>query len=148
MNIKVEVRGVKELQKSLTELPKTIKKKALVSSQRDALKPVLAAYQSTLPRRSGRYAMSLRIRAVRRSRTRVGVTISVVPKFLQLEEGEFYYPAAIEYGWRSKGQTHTTKGFGELRQVFNRMKVTTLEKNQEILWNKIEQIVASLPKGT
>lgn len=72
-----EVRGLKELQAQLADLPAKLAAKALAQGMKKAMAPVLAAAKAMAPRDTGALADSLKL-AIRRSRdgtVRVGIRI-------------------------------------------------------------------------
>ena len=96
----VIVTGIGELNEKLAKLTGPQAKAAIRKASRTALKPVAQAAKANAPRRTGRMAQSIKVRALPRSRVRIGsrVTSSGTDKQYQ---GKTFDGAFQEYGWRS-----------------------------------------------
>ncbi|GAB5402800.1 MAG: hypothetical protein Aurels2KO_10310 [Aureliella sp.] len=90
--------GDKELNKKLAALKSTKAKQAVRKASRAALRPVHADAKANAPKRSGKLRKGIKLRALKRSRSRIGaqVTSNVV------------HGAPQEYGWKVGRRTRNT----------------------------------------
>lgn len=84
--------GSAELNAKLATLKSAKAKQAIRKASRAALRPVAAEAKSNAPRRTGQLAKSVKVRSLRRSRSRVGS---------QVTASGTLYGAPQEYGWRA-----------------------------------------------
>ena len=75
-------------------------KSVIRSAARTAMRPVHAAARRNAPRRSGVLAMSIKIKAMKRSRSRVGVRLTTSATD-SLYQGKQFHGAFQEFGWKS-----------------------------------------------
>jgi hypothetical protein len=102
--------GNEALNRKLAAL-KSAKAKAVIrKAAREALRPVLAATKSSAPKRSGRLQKSVRLRAITRSRTRVGARVTTSGSD-NVFGGKTYYGGFLEYGWKA-GKRATNASVG------------------------------------
>ena len=114
-DIDIRVLGDKKLQKQLNKLDPKLRKKALQSAMRIAMKPVLLAAKSSAPVDSGLLRRFLRIKNLKANKKSIGVIVKYgTRKALKIDPNDpYYYPAALEYG------TKTVKGRPILRNALN-----------------------------
>lgn len=95
----VVVTGSEELNRKLAQLRGPQAKAAIRKASRAALRPVLAAAKANAPRRTGQLAGAIKLRALKRSRVRVGSQVTASGSNNQFQ-GKTYYGGFQEYGWR------------------------------------------------
>lgn len=88
--------GDKQLLKRLRELQPKLQKRGLTKAARLAMKPMHAKAKSSAPKESGTLRKSIKLRAMKRSRVRVGMHISTSESMF---EGKTFYGAFQEFGW-------------------------------------------------
>jgi HK97 gp10 family phage protein len=89
----VDVSGIVELNKKLRELAgDKIAKKVLLSAIRKAAKPMVAAAKAFAPVDSGLLEESIKLKAIRRTRTGFGVRISTSNSDFDSQGSTFYGP--------------------------------------------------------
>jgi len=94
-NVSMTVTGDAELNRKLAALKGVKQKQAVRKASRESLKPLAAATSRAAPRDSGLLARSVKVRALKRSRTRVGARVSVGDgKF----KGQTFYGGFVELG--------------------------------------------------
>jgi hypothetical protein len=98
--ITVTLTGSESLNRKLLELTSTQAKAAIRSAARPALQPTLQAARSLCPARDGKLRKSIKIRAIRRSRTRVGMRLTT-GKSDNAFSGKTFYGGFIEWGWKT-----------------------------------------------
>ena len=92
----VELRGAKELNDILEQLPAALAKGILRKAMREAARPILKRAKENCPVDSGELRRSLKIRAIKRnSAGRVGVVVSTDKGFFK---GDTFYGAFLEFG--------------------------------------------------
>ena len=79
-------------------------KEAIRKAARPALQPTLAAARSYAPRKTGRLKRSIKIRAISRSRTRVGARVTTAKGDNQFK-GKTFYAGFQEWGWKTGRRT-------------------------------------------
>jgi HK97 gp10 family phage protein len=92
--------GDLELNKKLAALTDKQAKEAIRKAARPALQGTLATARSLAPKRTGALGQSIRIRAITRSRTRVGARVTTNSSS-SLFRGRTFYGAFQEYGWKT-----------------------------------------------
>lgn len=121
--------GNEALNRKLAAL-KSSKAKAIIrKAARESLRPVLADVKATAPTRSGRLKRSIRLRAITRSRSRVGarVTTSATDN---LFAGKTYYGGFIEYGWKAgKRASNASVGAGKFKKRTSSQKAAAAAQN-------------------
>lgn len=95
--------GDKALDQLLQQLVPRLQKRAFSRASRAAAKPIRDAARRNAPSDTGRLARSIKVRAARRSRSRVGIRVTTG------DGGEFtgksYYGGFLEYGFRRGKRT-------------------------------------------
>ncbi len=98
----VVVTGIKEIDRKLKRLEPKVQKKVLRQSMRAGLKIVQTEMKSQAPVDRGITRKSVKVRALKRSRKRIGMEVRVGANpdlIAHWASGEpFFYPAGIEYG--------------------------------------------------
>jgi hypothetical protein len=100
MAITLVITGDKETNAKLAKLAGPDQKKAIRKASREALRPVLAQVKATAPRRTGALSRAAKIRAITRSRVRIGSMVTVTGTGKGFS-GKAFYGGFIEYGWKS-----------------------------------------------
>lgn len=106
--------GSEELNRKLGELSSKQAKEAIRKAARPALQPTLAAARANAPKRSGRLQRSIKIRAIKRSRSRIGARVTTAKSDNQFS-GKTFYAAFQEWGWKTGSRR------GELNAVARRI---------------------------
>ena len=96
--------GSAELNRKLATLAGPKAKAAIRKASREALRPVAAAAKANAPRRSGALSKSIKVRAMARSRTRIGSRVTTSAGSNEFS-GKTYYGGFQEYGWKSGRRT-------------------------------------------
>ena len=125
----VIITGIKEIDRKLAKLPGRIQKKVARQSMRAGLKIVQAEMKSQIPVDTGLARSNVKVRALKRSRTRIGMEVRIkAAEGLINQSGSsgkpFFYPAGIEYG----DSTHTPNPFGRRSYASAGPKAATLTK--------------------
>lgn len=102
MSVNVKLLGDKKLDKKLKELESRTQKKVVRKAMRNTAKAVQKDVRSAAPVASGRLRKSIKVRASKRSRRRIGIEVRTGERSeLGIEPSERgYYPASIEFGSR------------------------------------------------
>jgi HK97 gp10 family phage protein len=98
MAITAVLTGDKTINRRLAKLTGPEAKNIIRKSARPALKPILAAARANAPTDKGLLRKSVKIRAMKRSRSRVGATVSSGSK-TSAYAGKAWYGGPIEYGY-------------------------------------------------
>jgi HK97 gp10 family phage protein len=96
----VIVTGSEELNRKLADLKGSKAKQAIRKASREALRPVAAAAKANAPRRTGLLAQSIKVRALKRSRVRVGSQVTANGANKKFN-GRQFYGGFQEYGWKA-----------------------------------------------
>lgn len=102
VSAKIDRKLFKKLERRLGAAPKKLKTKLLKKAVRDAARPVLDDAKRFVPTDTGRLKKSIKLRALKRSRTRtragiIGVRI-VTSKSDNVFAGSTYYGGMVEFG--------------------------------------------------
>lgn len=95
--VTIVLTGSETLNRKLLELTSTQAKAAIRSAARPALQTTLQAARALCPARDGKLRKSIKIRAIRRSRSRVGMRLST-SKSDNAFSGKTFYGGFIEWG--------------------------------------------------
>ena len=98
--VTVTLTGSDRLNRKLAELTSAQAKAAIRSAARPALQPTLQAARALCPARDGKLRRSIKIRAIRRSRTRVGMRLTTSGSDNAFS-GKTFYGGFIEWGWKT-----------------------------------------------
>ena len=126
--------GDKELEAAFNALALGAQKKIFRPALRAGGKVILAAVKARVPKGTGALGRSIKLRASRRSRQRIGVAVFVDNKLIPLGKGEQqhnregFYPAHLELGYVRGGirlRTRWTKhGVDRLGRAYTRQRVS------------------------
>lgn len=100
MQVQIVVTGDAEVNRQLSVLTGPEQKKAIRKASRVSLKPMAVAMRSAAPRRTGRLSRAVKVRAMARSRVRVGSKVSVTGNATSFA-GKAFYGGFLEWGWRA-----------------------------------------------
>lgn len=92
-----EVKGLRELDRALAELPKRVRRRVLLGALRETAKPILKDARQRMPKDSGVTAKDLKIRAVPKSETDVG-QVAVAIAGSESKGGRSYIMRFLEFG--------------------------------------------------
>lgn len=104
----ISILGAPELTKALAALPANLERKVLTKALRQAGKFYQTLAQARAPRDRGKLATTMRVRALKRRKGRVGVMIQTGTR-AQLgidPKQRGYYPAHTEFGHRDRAGVH------------------------------------------
>lgn len=94
----ITVRGDKQVIRRLKQFTPNLQRKILRTASRAAAKPVLSAARANAPLRTGRLKSSLKVRAIPKSRVRVGIRVATGAGWFK---GKEFYGAFQEFGWKT-----------------------------------------------
>lgn len=113
-------------------------KKVIRTAARKALKPVAAAARTLAPRDTGALAKAVKIRALKRSRSRTGARVTIgAGEFI----GKTFYGGFQEWGWTTKSGRKVA-GLRFLREAADTQKSNALM----IYRNEIRQEITKLAR--
>jgi HK97 gp10 family phage protein len=93
----IRLEGAKDLQRRLKSLPAKVAGKVTRQALRAGAKIFQAQAASNAPVRKGLLSRSIKVRAAKRSRGRVGIVVQTSQGFFK---GATFYGAFQEFGWR------------------------------------------------
>jgi HK97 gp10 family phage protein len=104
----ISLLGAPELSKALAALPDKLERKVLTKALRAAGKFYLTLAKASAPRDEGRLASTMKLRALKRRRGRVGVMVQTGTRSaLGIDPKQRgYYPAHLEFGHRDRAGVH------------------------------------------
>ena len=129
--------GDKQLNRVLRRLSGKDAKAAIRKGSRKALKPVLADARQLAPVRTGALRRSIKVRAIKRSRTRVGSRVTTGKATFT---GPTFYGGFVEYGYTSRGG-RTIAGVHFLEQAATRKQGQAVRIYRDEIRRAILQIV-------
>ena len=97
--VNVRIEGAKEIEKALKQLTKAQGRAAIRKGCRAGAKITQRAAKQIAPRKTGLLAKSIKVRAIKRSRTKVGVMVTTGSSS-NLFTGKTFYGAFQEWGWK------------------------------------------------
>lgn len=110
MKVDLVITGDAELNKKLAALTGPEAKKVIRKAAREALRPVLRHARANAPKRTRRLEKSLKIRALKRSRSRIGAKVQTAAGDFK---GKTFYGAFQEYDHRRGKRTNAQKRKGQ-----------------------------------
>ena len=105
------VTGDEQLDRTLAALEPKLQKRAIRKATRAASKQVLATARQRVPSDEGDLERSLKVRALKRSRNRVGHQVLVSDG---LFEGDEFYGGFVEFGTQQRFHKTTGKSVGRI----------------------------------
>ncbi len=137
--IDVSMIGDADVVSNIQKLPYAMQGKVIRPALRAAVKYVMVIARAILPRKSGRLASSLKVRAKRRSRNKIGYVLMTgdrsrlgIPA-----KNDYYYPAALEFG-RLTGKRNVSRAFRKLKaKLLAKFRVMNSEKTSRRLAGRI-----------
>jgi len=96
--MKIEIEGVKKLEKRLKSLEPKVGKGIVRGALKDAAKPLLQEAKERVPVKSGDLKKSLRVRTMKRKKGRYGVEMATKDGWFK---GDQYYGAFLEFGTKN-----------------------------------------------
>jgi HK97 gp10 family phage protein len=104
----ISMLGVPELSQALAALPEKLERKVLTKALRQAGKYYLMLAKARAPRDQGRLSSTMKLRALKRRKGRVGVMIQTGTRSeLGIDPKQRgYYPAHTEFGHRDRAGVH------------------------------------------
>lgn len=105
-SVTVVLTGDKKVNRMLREISGTQGKSVIRKAARAGIKVVLPAAKRYAPSRTGLLRRNIKVRTLRRSRTRVGARITIGAESFQ---GKTFYGAFQEWGWRVGKRQGLTK---------------------------------------
>lgn len=101
--INITLSGDRQLLAKLDRLSKKDSRAVVRKAARKAAKPVMQQARANAPVKTGALKKSIKVRAIKRSRTRIGVRISTTG-LESVFQGKQFYGAFQEYGWKPGGR--------------------------------------------
>lgn len=104
VEVDISIFGDKALQRKFKKLGPTLQKQVLRKAFRGVAKDILADARIRVPKDTGALAKSLKVKALKRSRGKIGVKVETGTRE-QLgiaADDPYYYPAAIELGTKKQ----------------------------------------------
>lgn len=98
--------GDAELRAKLSALTDAEARKAVLGATREAAKVIQAEAKRTAPKRTGALRRSIKVRAIKRSRKRIGMRVTT-SKLDSVYQGKTFYGAFQEYGWKTGARRNT-----------------------------------------
>jgi HK97 gp10 family phage protein len=102
------IEGAKQLDKKLIALGPRIAKKVVRQAIRPAAKGIQRTAQANAPVDTGALKKSIKVRALKRSRTRIGITVATNSSD-NLFKGKEFYGGLLEFGFRRGKRTNAIK---------------------------------------
>ncbi|MFO0939825.1 MAG: HK97 gp10 family phage protein [Pirellulales bacterium] len=100
MQVTMVTTGDAEVNRQLSVLTGPEQKKAVRKASRVSLKPMAVQMRQAAPRRTGRLSRAVKVRAMARSRVRIGSKVSLTGKASAFS-GKAFYGGFLEWGWRA-----------------------------------------------
>lgn len=104
--VRILLVGDTELREKLRELTNAEARKAVQGATRESAKVIAAQVKSNAPVKSGSLRRSIKVRAIRRSRKRIGMRITTWSGD-NLYQGKQFYAAFQEFGWKTGSRRNT-----------------------------------------
>lgn len=95
MKFSAAIQGAAELEAKLKALPRKVSGKITRQALRSGAKVVQKQAQADAPRKTGLLARSIKVRAAKRSRGRIGILVQTATGFFK---GKSFYSGFIEFG--------------------------------------------------
>lgn len=104
----ISVLGAPELSKALAELPEKLERRVITKAVRETGKFFLTLAKAKAPRDQGKLASTMKLRAMKRKKGRVGVRIMTGTRVeLGIDpKDRGYYPAHVEFGHKDRSGNH------------------------------------------
>ncbi|MCP5009051.1 MAG: HK97 gp10 family phage protein [Aestuariibacter sp.] len=106
--VEIKIEGLKDLNKSLHQIPVQLKKKVVVSSLREGAKVFQRTARQAAPRRSGRLRRAIKVKISRiHNKPRLGLFglyIKINPGKKRDDMRGAYYGHIIDGGWNTRGK--------------------------------------------
>ena len=104
--MRIIVTGVADIDRKLRRLPGVLGRKVLVRSMRNGMKIVKSEAETQVPVDSGLTKENIKLRALKRKRTRIGLEVRVgtAPGLVKTSAAgkRTFYPAVVEYGAKGR----------------------------------------------
>ncbi len=114
--LRVTISGTEELTALLKAFPTKIANKAVRKGTRAGVKVIARTAKRFAPRRTGLLARSMKVRAMKRRRGRIGAVI--LTGKAGAFKGDTFYGAFQEFGWVAGGRKRSTRSKGSIRILF------------------------------
>lgn len=162
MAVKVEVKGLKEIEDALKALPEAASKRLSRAALRQASKPMAEKAKTLAPVKTGKLRDSIKIGAkvngrqmkiYRRLSERHGVELFIGPSYLKSDMGRHGH--LVEFGTKPRingGKFKGTKHPGTrpqpfMRPAFDAEAQPTVERLKPLLWKNIQRAAKKHGKG-
>ena len=99
--------AVKKINKALKTIEPRARKKAMTRAARSAMKPILTKVRSNAPKMTSALRKSIRMRALKRRRSSMGVTVATKDDWFK---GDEYYGAFQEFSWKTGSRKQSKSG--------------------------------------
>ncbi len=129
--------GDKKVNRMLKKLPSKQQKAAFRKAARPAIKPVMTEARSNIKKDSdtGKLAKTVKVRALKRSRSRIGVRVTTRAEDV---DGTFY-GAFQEYGWKAGKAKRQIKGTENITKAAESKRTAVMRDYSERMKKQIEE---------
>ena len=110
MTFQLRVRGAKDIERRLKQIVPRLRKQVLTKAARVAMRPIMQAAKSRAPRLTGQLKKAIRMRAMKKSRVRVGIYVAGAEQWFQ---GDQFYLAFQEFGWHIGKRSNKLRSRGK-----------------------------------
>ena len=141
--------GDEQLSKNLAQIERAVQKKIVRKALRKAAKEIILPHAKALaPVDTGRLRKSLKIRAAKRSRNRIGVKLEAGTreKLGIPADAKGYYPLALELGYVNRGGQFE-KPWPYMRPALYDNRAELTGRVAELIGEGIEAEAAKVPKN-
>lgn len=142
MAVKMVLTGDVKLNIALANLANKLQRKFVRQAARYALKTVVKTARQLAPKKTGRLRKSIKVKSIKRSRSRIGSRVTTGAADNQFT-GESFYGAFIEFGWKTGRRTSATRkrieGQHFLKLAAQRKKRAAIARYRTKLRQLIEQ---------
>lgn len=141
--IDIRIFGDKKLTRKFTQFERKFQRDFVRKGLRAAGKVIEREWKAQTPVDTGHYKRGLKVRAMKRSRTRIGyMVISPTRRELGIpDDAEFYYPAVIEFGGQTK-DGRTIPAIAPGRKALASKQTEALNTARDVIWQRIRAMAA------
>lgn len=135
----VDLQGDKELMAAFDSLLRNIQRRIARKALREGARPALRRAKSLVPKKTRALKRSFKLRAIKRTRTAVGVVVRTGSRAeLGIKDDEkAFYPASVEYGFETKDGTEVPAQ-SYIRRAFEETKNEANAKIAAIVGQEVE----------
>ena len=136
IGVSIDLVGDRKLQRAFSKLAGNVQKQYVRKALRAGAKEIMPTVKARASVISPRLARGMKIRALRRSRRRIGVRILTPTRdeLGILAKDPHFWPAAQELGWTVKGGGRVMPARSYLRSALHDKRAAAQEKIRRELW--------------